>query len=133
MKLSLASTYALHALVHLANRKPDQSVPSHVIAQSDGTPERFLLKILKPLVTADILHAIKGPHGGYRLARRPQNISVLEVIEAVDGPISGQAPLLGTGATALDRRLEAVCQQVAAVVRGILRKVSIKDLAGKAT
>jgi len=87
MKLSAHSSYALHALVHLARSKPGQSVPSHVIAQADGTPERFLLKILKPLVTARILHAVKGPHGGYRLARVPAKISVLEVVEAVDGPL----------------------------------------------
>jgi hypothetical protein len=49
MKLSHASSYALHALVHLARTKPDQCVPSYVIAQADGTPERLLLKIPKSL------------------------------------------------------------------------------------
>jgi Rrf2 family protein len=133
MKLSLASNYALHALVHLAKHEPDQLVPSHVIARGNGTPKRFLLKVLKPLVTAGILQAVKGPHGGYRLARRPEDISVLDVIETVDEPIRGQVPIMGTGATALDKRFDAVCQKVAEGVRGILRKLSIQDLAGKLT
>jgi Rrf2 family protein len=132
MKLSHASSYALHALVHLARSKPDQCVPSHIIAKADGTPERFLLKILKPLVTARILHAVKGPHGGYRLARVPAKISVLEVVEAVDGPLRGEAPAVGMGdAAALDQRLDAECRKVAELVRGQLRKVSIKNLAWK--
>ena len=132
MKLSRSSSYALLALVHLARGAPDQSVPSHVIAQADGTPDRFLLKILKPLVVGRILYSVKGPNGGYRLARAPEKISVLEVVEAVDGPLRGEAPTVGMGdAAALDQRLDAECQKVAELVRGQLRKVSIQNLAGK--
>jgi Rrf2 family protein len=132
MKLSRTSSYALHALVHLARSKADQYVPSHVIAQADGIPDRFLLKILKVLVTGGFLHSVKGPNGGYRLAQVPAKISVLEVVEAVDGPIRGAAPTVGTAAAAaLDQRLDAECQKVAELARGQLRKVSIMDLAGK--
>jgi Rrf2 family protein len=132
MKLSLASSYALRAVVHLAQGKSDQSVPSHVIAHSGGMPERFLVKLLKSLVNADILHSIKGSHGGFRLAHTPEDISVLDVIEAVDGPIRSQVPTTaGSGNAIIDKRLDAVCQKVAELVRGILRKVSITDLAGK--
>ena len=62
----------------------------------------------------------------------PAKISVLEVVEAVDGPLRGAAPTVGTGdAAALDQRLDAECQKVAELVRGQLGKISIKDLAGK--
>jgi Rrf2 family protein len=88
MKLNCASSYALHALVQLARTKPNQLVPAHVLAKADEMPERFLLKILKPLVDARILHSVKGPNGGFRLARRTADISVLEIIEAVDAPAS---------------------------------------------
>jgi Rrf2 family protein len=133
MKLSRASSYALHALVHVARGAPDQSVPSHIIAQANGTPNQFLLKILKPLVDARILHSVKGPNGGYRLARAPEKISVLEVVEAVDGSIRGQAPTAaGEGGAVFDKRLDAECQKVAELMRGQLQKVSVKDLAGRA-
>src|SRR6516164_11840857 len=92
MKLTRASSYALHAVVFMAVQKEDRPIASHLIAQARGIPERFLLKVLKPLVSAQVLLSIKGPNGGYRLARQPNEITMLEVLEAVDGPIRGQAP-----------------------------------------
>jgi Rrf2 family protein len=93
MRLSFGSAYALRALVHLMSGKENAPVPSRVIAAVQGLPERFLGKVLKPLVTARILHSLKGPNGGYRLARPADRISLLDVIEAVDGPLRGRAPL----------------------------------------
>src|SRR5437762_10107134 len=97
MKLSLASSYALRAVGHLAALKDNQGLASHEIAKAQGIPERFILKLLKPLVSAGVLFSLRGPHGGYRLARLPANISLLEVLEAVDGPIRGRAPLTEAG------------------------------------
>src|SRR5215475_15835610 len=92
MKLTRASSYALHAVTFMASQKHDRPVASHHIAHARGIPERFLLKVLKPLVSARVLHSIKGPNGGYRLARPANDITMLEVLEAVDGPIRGLAP-----------------------------------------
>ena len=89
MKLTRASSYAIHALVFMAAQKQNKPVASHLVAQARGIPERFLLKVLKPLVSARVLQSIKGPNGGYRLAKGPHEISLLEVLEAVDGPIRG--------------------------------------------
>src|SRR5947209_13535304 len=69
----------------------------------------------KPLVSARILFSIKGPHGGYRLARKAEEISLLDVLEAVDGPIRGQAPLIEESNGPLNTKLEAVCKQGYAV------------------
>jgi Rrf2 family protein len=133
MKLTRATNYALHALVHLARSDPRHPVASHVIAQTDGIPERFILKVLKPLVSARILYSVKGPNGGFLLARPPQRINLLEVVEAVEGPVRGQAPVLGKGeGTVLDRRLGAECGKLAELIRARLRKVSVKDLVGRA-
>src|SRR3989442_11070769 len=92
MKLTRASSYALHAVAYMAVQKQTQPVASHLIAQARGIPERFLLKVLKPLVSARVLHSVKGPNGGYRLARSPKDITMLEILEAVDGPIRRLAP-----------------------------------------
>jgi len=132
MKLSRASSYALHAVAHMAGMKTDGPVASHLIAQERGIPERFLLKVLKPLVTARVLFSIKGPNGGYRLARSPSDITVLEIIEAVDGPIRGMAPLTDEkGGSPLDTKLEAVCEESAALVRKQLGAVKLSELASK--
>jgi Rrf2 family protein len=82
-------------------------------------------------VSARVLHSVKGPNGGYRLARSASDVSLLEVIEAVDGPIRGQAPLSQDESdSALNRKLEAVCKQIAEQVRKELEKIPISQLAG---
>jgi Rrf2 family protein len=132
MRLTRASSYALQALAFMAAQKePETPVASHESAKAQGIPERFLLKVLKPLVSAQILHSIRGPGGGYRLARSPAKISLLQVIEAIDGPIRGQAPLLQGGNSRLDHQLAAICNQAAEQLRKRLQKISLGDLVGK--
>jgi Rrf2 family protein len=130
MKLTRASSYALHALAYMAAQKKDQPTASHIIAEKRRIPERFLLKVLKPLVSAQLLTSVKGPNGGYRLARSAQDISVLDVLEAVEGPIRGQAPCEEPNHPT-SRRLEAICQQSADQVRKHLGKIKIADLNGR--
>src|SRR5260370_21887599 len=132
MRLTRASSYALHALVYMATQKHNRPVPSHIVAQARGIPERFLLKVLEPLVSARVLASVKGPNGGYRLSRPPSAVSLLEVIEAVDGPIRGQSPLSeDQNDSALNRKLEAICKQGADQIRRQLEKINLSELAGK--
>lgn len=129
MKLSFAASYAIHSLVYLANQKQNKPVPSHLIAQARGIPERFLLKVLKPLVSSRILVSIKGPNGGYRLAKAPGQISLLDVLESVDGPIRGGAPFARKGTDGrLNKRLDNICSQMSEQVRKQLQKVRLADL-----
>src|SRR5262249_20636189 len=112
--------------------KRDRPIPSHLVAKERGIPERFLLKVLKPLVSARVLMSVKGPNGGYRLARPASAVSLLEVIEAVDGPILGQSPLTDDQRnSALDRKLKNVCQQSADMMRRQLERVHLSDLASR--
>jgi Rrf2 family protein len=130
MRLTRASSYALHAVVFMAGQKPNKPVPSHLVARARGIPERFLLKVLKPLVSARILHSVKGPNGGYRLARPAAQITLLELIEAVDGPVRGQSPLSQDGKdSALNRKLESICRHAAELTRRHLAKIRLSDLA----
>jgi Rrf2 family protein len=132
MKLTRASSYALHALVHMAGQKKNDPVASHLIAQARGIPDRFLLKVLKPLVTAQVLQSVKGPNGGYRLARPPSEITMLEVLEAVDGPIRGAAPFnLSEKDSSLRKRLDEICNQSAEQIRKHLGKVKLSELSLK--
>ena len=143
MKLSRTSSYALHALAYMSQEKSDKPVASHTIARSRGIPERFLLKILNPLVSAGILSSLKGPHGGYRLARSASDITLLEVIEAVDAPIRGEAPppeaedkknlphYKRASVEALYGKLDGVCKQAGEHLRTTLKKVKLSELVGK--
>jgi Rrf2 family protein len=128
MKLTRASSYALHAVAFMAQQKTDKPVASHNIADARGIPERFLLKVLKPLVSAHVLRSVKGPNGGYKLARSPSDITMLEILEAVDGPIRGQAPFVEENNAALNTKLDAICRKSAEAVRDYLEKIHMSDL-----
>jgi Rrf2 family protein len=116
----------------MAGQKKGGPTASHHIAKKRDIPERFLLKVLKPLVSAGILDSIKGPNGGYSLARPANEITVLEVVEAVDGAIRGIAPMGSDDPhNPLNRRLDQICNQAAEQIRKLLGKVKISDLTGK--
>jgi Rrf2 family protein len=131
MKLTRASAYTLKALAHVARQKTTDPIPSHVMAaEARDIPGLFLLKCLLRATSAGLLRSVKGPNGGYVLARPAREISVLEIVEAVDGPIRGEAPPVGHGgAAALDRRLQEQCDAAALLVRERLAKVSLAELA----
>jgi Rrf2 family protein len=129
MKLTRASGYALQALAFLASRDPGDAVTSQHMAEADRSPDRFLLKVLRPLVSAGLLRSLKGPRGGYRLARPADRITLLEIVEAVGGPIRGEAPQLNnkTGGP-LDARLQVVCDQAAEQARKPFAHVRLSEL-----
>lgn len=132
MKLTRAANYALHAAAYMAAQRGDQPLASHTIAAERGIPERFLLKVLKHLVSAGVLLSIKGPRGGYQLARSPAEITMLEIVEAVDGPILGVAPPLKKhDETSLSPRVEEVCREAAEQTVRVFSKVRLSQLVGK--
>lgn len=132
MRLTRASSYALHALAHIAAAKPSKPTPSHEIAKAHQIPERFLLKVLKPLVAAGLLHSVKGPRGGYRLARPAREISLLEIIEAVDGPIRGINAFHSEGPiNTIGCKLDAICSQTAEQTRKYLGSIRLSSLTGQ--
>jgi Rrf2 family protein len=134
MKLSRASTYALHALAVLASREGSDYVSSHDIAFNYGISEHLLEMALKSLVNQGMLESRKGPQSGYRLARPASQMTVLEVVEAVDGPICWTVPTEESDdKPEVSQRLQALCGQVAEDVRNRLQTVTVADLAGKAT
>ena len=87
MKLSQSVAYAIHAVLRLASGGESAPVACGRLAADGKMPERFLLQILRNLVAHGILESTRGVEGGYTLDRAPEDISVLEVIEAIDGPI----------------------------------------------
>jgi Rrf2 family protein len=130
MKLTRASSYAIHAIVHIAAQNSNKTLASHDIAKARKIPERFLLKVLKPLVSAGLLYSVKGPNGGYRLARQPNQITMLDVVEAVDGPIRGMTAFTESNSQPLGKKLETICSQAAQQTRKAFQGVRLSQLAG---
>jgi Rrf2 family protein len=88
MKLSRRTDYALRAMTYLALRKGDGQSSIAEISEAESIPREFSAKVLKELCRAGFIRSRLGPRGGYRLVKSPQELTVLEIIEALDGPLS---------------------------------------------
>jgi Rrf2 family transcriptional regulator, cysteine metabolism repressor len=128
MKLSRTVAYALQATLQLADVDPHVPVPCSKLAAEGGMPERFLLQILRNLVTHGILHSTRGVEGGYALDRSPAEISLLELIEAVDGPVHSQPPTTeGLPADSL-AHLSVALEEVTNTTRKQLQDIKLSHL-----
>ena len=86
MKLTRGADYALRIMIHMAGLPDGQRVGRSAIAVVTEVPPAYLAKILQHLVKARLIRSRPGVHGGFELSRSPLTLSMLEVIEAVDGP-----------------------------------------------
>jgi Rrf2 family protein len=77
--------WGVHACTLLAVLPPDAALPAPRLAEYHGVPSAYLAKHLQALARAGVLETVKGPRGGYRLARPAADITVLDVVEAIDG------------------------------------------------
>jgi Rrf2 family protein len=87
MKPSTSTKYALLAVGYVAVNGKDDLVVSQAISRAYNIPLEYLLKIMQQLVKANVLSSKRGPRGGFMLARTPSKITMLEIIEAVEGPV----------------------------------------------
>jgi Rrf2 family protein len=87
MQITRQADYAMRAVAYLANLGPQQRAATSQIAEEQQIPPSFLAKIVSQLSVAGLLQTSRGARGGVSLARSPGDISFLEVVEAIDGPI----------------------------------------------
>ncbi len=87
LRLTQKSKYAVRALVELALNEDDSPLGVAEIARRQRIPERFLEQIFGDLRRADVLESRRGAHGGYRFAMPTEEISVLDVVEILDGEV----------------------------------------------
>lgn len=85
MKLSEGVEWGLHCAITLAALPPGATLPTKTLAECYGLSETYLSKHLQALTNARIIESLPGPRGGYRLQRPPEEITMLEVVEAIDG------------------------------------------------
>src|SRR4026209_2258344 len=87
MKLARTVSYAVQATLQLAKNESSEPVPCSQLASTGKMPERFLLQILRDLVTHGILRSTRGVDGGYALLRPAEEITLLDLVEAIEGPL----------------------------------------------
>lgn len=129
MRVSAKADYALRAVAELAAAEPGRVKREH-IAESQRVPMEFLENILLELKHVGIVQSQRGASGGFRLARSPADISLADVIRAVDGPMAnvrGARPedVEYVGAA---EHLRDVWIAVRASLREILESTSVQDL-----
>ncbi len=87
MQITRQADYAVRAVLYLARLGQEERAATSQVAQEQHIPPSFLAKIISQLSIAGLLHTSRGARGGVTLAREPKDITLLEVIEAIDGPI----------------------------------------------
>src|ERR1051326_8290282 len=113
LSITTKSPYAVRALAELA-RSGTGPVPIGELAKRRDIPVQFLEQLFAVLRRAGILRSQRGVKGGYAFARDPSEVTVLEVVELLDGPLGGGA--------------ESIFAEAAAAARGVLAKASITDV-----
>ncbi|MBA3862060.1 MAG: Rrf2 family transcriptional regulator [Solirubrobacterales bacterium] len=112
--ITAKSPYALKALAELGRSGTDGPVPIAELARRRDIPVQFLEQLFATLRRAGVLRSQRGVKGGYAFAREPADVTVLEVIELLDGP--------------LGRDAEGIIAQAAAAARAVLAAQTIADL-----
>jgi Rrf2 family protein len=130
MRISAKADYALRAVIELAAGPVGTSLSAREIAARQEIPQNFLENILAELRRAGIVHTHRGPGGGSTLARLAEDISVAEILQAIDGPLAVRdlppEQLVYEGAA---RNVPQVWCQMQACLRDLLDGISIAELA----
>ncbi len=116
LAISSKSPYAVRALSELARRGSDQPVPIGEIARARDIPVQFLEGLFATLRRAGVLQSHRGVKGGYLFAREPTDVTVLEVVELLEGELG-------------DPGLDRVWGEAVGAVRGVLARTTIADIA----
>jgi Rrf2 family protein len=137
MKLSEGVEWGVHCAVVLAGLAPGATLPGKALAEYHGVSESYLLKHLKALTAAELLVSVPGPRGGYRLARPPERITLLDVVQAIDGtqPAFRCTEIRQRGPLALDARayrrpcvINAAMLRAESAWRAELERTSLADI-----
>jgi Rrf2 family protein len=129
MKISRSIRYALLAVGHIAQHQDKRIILSQDISKKYDIPLEYLLKILQQLVRANVLRSKRGPRGGFSLAKPAKKITMLQIIEAVDGPVTGQLNLSEqTRGARFGVRAEKAYEKAIAQARAIFTKTKLSDM-----
>ena len=129
-RLSKKADYGLIALKHLA-RHAEESVSAREIAKEYRIPGELLAKIMQRLARKGLVVSQQGTHGGYLLGRDPSRISIVDVIEALDGPIGITPCERGSSCEQMEKcSVKDPLMAVRAKMVRVLSDTSIYELAG---
>lgn len=125
MNISSRCEYACRAMLELALvEKSNEPLASVVIAQRRHIPEKYLVHILLQLKRAGLVVSVRGAQGGYKLAGNSEEITLFDIVTAIDGPIMDPLPVEEPEADALHE----VWKGVAMGIEAVLRKITVRQI-----
>lgn len=130
IRLTKAGEYGLRAIRYLVENGDKERISIGDISIHKNIPEPFLRKLFKPLVQQGIINSTRGVSGGVRLARQPDEITVLEVVEALEGPLALNDCLLDDSACEFlaECGMHDVWEEAQAAMAKVLRSKNLLDL-----
>lgn len=128
MQLSQSVAYGLRALIELAGCPEGGPISCARLAREGRMPERFLLEVLRHLARQGIVESARGGGGGFVLAKPLDEVSLLELIEAIDGRLGAAVPCKAYFPQGAGQRLEEAMRQVTEHVRQRLAEVRLAKL-----
>ena len=131
MRVSAKTDYAIRAALELAAAPDEKPVKGERFATAQAIPLRFLENILIQLRHAGLVESRRGAEGGYRLARPAGEVTLADVIRAIDGPLAGVSGARPEtlGFTGVDEPMREVWIAVRASLRSVLEHVTLADVA----
>lgn len=134
LRISKLTDYATVLLAELA-RQPEACVPASQLADATGLEIPTVSKVLKTLAKGSVVSSVRGVNGGYRLARKPEAVSVADVVRAMEGPIALTECALESGLCSHEPRchLRGNWQRIGFAVEQALQALSLADLADPAS
>ncbi len=134
MTLTRAADYAVRVMIHLAGLPPGTRVSRGQLATASETPDQFLSKVLQSLTRGGLVISHRGNTGGFELPTLRRNASILDIVEAVEGPLALNLCLSCDQACPRQSWCAAhnVWDEAQRAMAGVLRNSSIEDLAKKA-
>ncbi len=133
MELTRKGEYAIRGIVYLAGKPMDKVYLLSDIAAAVDVPPTFLAKIFQQFSKMGLVKSFRGTGGGFMLGRAPENITLLEVVEAVEGPIIPNRCVVNplNCERSGDCNVHPVWARVQGEVRGVLEGVTLKELASE--
>ena len=133
MKLTRGGEYGIRGMLYLAMQDPLSVTLLSEISQTQNIPESYLAKIFQILSKTGLVRSHRGFKGGYSLARRPEEITIKDIIEGVEGPIALNRCSLeeNTCDESIDCKIQDVWKNAQNAMMGVLEGTTLADLAQK--
>ncbi len=129
MNINRSTDYALLAVGYLAKHQEKKIVLSDDISKKYNIPLEYLLKMLQQLVRANVLRSKRGPRGGFSLARPPKKINLLQIIEAVEGPMISNLNLEeNVKGEKFCKQIERTYEKAITQAKNVFKNVTLSDL-----